>query len=161
MNESREWARVGDVSITQADVNRLKRALGEQAASFEGEEGEKLLVEELIRQELLYLEAKKRQWDHDAAFQEVMAQVEKQQLQQYAMARLMGSVQVQPEEVEAYYEAHADRYTAEQKADPQFKAQIYQQLMLLRQQAAYVNTTRDLEKEFPVTRIERNEKGRA
>lgn len=162
MNDDKVLARVGDVDITEADVRRLKLALGDQAVQFEGTEGAERLLDELIRQELLYCEAKRRHWDRDEAFREVMAQVERQQLQQFALSRLLSEAEVSRDEVEAYYEAHEDRFSLEEKRDPAaLKARIYQQLMLLRQQALYVNLTRQWEREYHVTRepLESDTKG--
>lgn len=150
---SDKLAKVGERIITKSDLAQLKHALGEEAKHFEGEEGEARLLDEIIRQELLYLDAKDQKFDEEPAFRASMEEIEKQQLGQYAFAQLLGSVQVLPQEVESYFVANQASFSEEEAKNPdQTKARIYQQLTLLRQQAAYINHTNELEKKFPVIR---------
>lgn len=156
-------ARVGERAITKQEVEELRKLLGEQAEHFEGEEGDSRLLEEIIHQELLYRDAMDKKMDEEEEFQKQLdaqiAMMKKQLLQQYALQKLLSAVQVLPQEVEEYYHANEEHFTEKEKADPdKQKSQIYMQLLLLRQQATYVNYTTSLEKTYPVTRLNGTEK---
>ena len=58
MSDNKVLARVEGREITENDVNRLVRSLGPQrAAQFNSPDGKSQLVEELINQELFYVDA--------------------------------------------------------------------------------------------------------
>lgn len=151
-------ARVGERTITKQEVEELRKLLGEQAEHFQGEEGDSRLLEEIIHQELLYRDAMDKKMDEEEEFQKQLdaqiAMIKKQLLQQYALQKLLSAVQVLPQEVEEYYRANEEHFSEEEKKNPdKQKSQIYMQLLLLRQQATYVNYTTTLEKTYPVTRM--------
>ncbi|WP_066924084.1 hypothetical protein [Murdochiella massiliensis] len=151
-------ARVGERTITKQEVEELRKLLGEQAEHFQGEEGDSRLLEEIIHQELLYRDAMDKKMDEEEEFQKQLdaqiAMIKKQLLQQYALQKLLSAVQVLPQEVEEYYRANEEHFSEEEKKNPdRQKSQIYMQLLLLRQQATYVNYTGTLEKTYPVTRM--------
>ena len=153
MSEDKILAEVGSRKITEGDVRRLRILLGEGEKHFSGPEGDRRLLDELINQELLYLDAIDKALDEEDSFIEEYESAKKQMLQQYALRRLLGQVQVSLEETEAYYEAHKDKYTDKQKRDmDELKKQIYMQLLLLKQQAEYVNYTKALSEKYGVTR---------
>lgn len=156
-------ARVGERTITKQEVEELRKLLGEQAEHFQGEEGDCRLLEEIIHQELLYRDAMDKKMDEEEEFQKQLdaqiAMIKKQLLQQYALQKLLSAVQVLPQEVEEYYRANEEHFSEEEKKNPdKMKSQIYMQLLLLRQQATYVNYTGTLEKTYPVTRMSVPEK---
>lgn len=153
MGEDKILAEVGDRKITDEDIRRLRLLLGDSADHFKGQEGEKRLLDELINQELLYRDAIDRGLDKDEVFLEEYEAAKKQMLQQYALKTLLGQVQVSPEETEAYYEAHKDKFTDKEKEDKNnLLKNIYMQLVLLRQQARYVNYSKELEDKYKVKR---------
>lgn len=156
-------ARVEEREITQQDVDELRQLLGGQAEHFQGEEGDQRLLEEIIHQELLYRDALDKHIDEEEEFKkrldEQMETIKKQLLQQYSMQKLLSAVQVLPQEVEEYYRANEEHFTDEEKKDPdKLKSQIYMQLVLLRQQATYVNYTNTLEKTYQVSRMKTTQK---
>lgn len=155
-------ARVGERTITRQEVDELRKLLGEQAQHFDGEEGDSRLLEEIIHQELLYRDAIDKHIDEEEAFKQQLDQqidaMKKQLLQQYALQKLLSAVQVLPQDVEEYYRANEEHFSEEEKKNPdKQKSQIYMQLLLLRQQATYVNYTATLEKTYPVTRMSASE----
>lgn len=109
MNEQKKVAQIGERVIYEKDVDTLEALLGEQGQRFQGEEGRNRLRTELINQELLYLDALDRHYDQEPDFVEQLEAQKRQLLQQYALHRLLGEVQVKEGEVEEYYEAHRDK----------------------------------------------------
>lgn len=144
---------VGETPIYQEDVDFLMAQLGDQLAVFPEEDREERVLDELIRQELLYLDAKKKKVDEEEEFLIQKARAERQLLQQYALHKILAAVEVTEQEVKEYYSAHKNRLDPSQPSDyDSVKQQIYQQLTLLKQQAEYVNRLSAIEKEIPVIR---------
>lgn len=106
--ENRVVAEVDDKKIYDSDVQGLMRAMGSQGAAFASESGVKQLTDELINQELLYLQAKEDHLDEDQEFKDRLAIAEKQILQQYALGKLLSQVEVSDSEVEEDYNKHKD-----------------------------------------------------
>lgn len=153
--EEKILARVGKREITEEDLRRLRLLLGDQAQHFQGPEGDKQLLNELINQELLYLDAKDKGMDQDAAYLDQVKTMKKDLLQQYALKSLLGLVQVTTEETEDYYQKHQGEYSEEDKKDmPKLMRQIYMQLTLVKQQATYVKYVKELEEKYKVKRID-------
>lgn len=114
--KERDWnavvATVEGAAITEAEVETLLRRMGDQAARFQSEDQRNQLKDELVNQELLYLDAAKKGLDQDEEFQTQLALAKKQMLQQYALHKLLSQVNVTEEDVKEYYDAHQDRLHA-------------------------------------------------
>lgn len=103
------FAVVEGKEITQDDVFSVIRRMGQQGLQFASEEGMKQLADELVAQELLYLDAKKHELDKDPEFVENMKEIEKDMLKQYAMHKIFSNVEVSDEDLKQHYEAHKDQ----------------------------------------------------
>lgn len=96
--------------ITQADLYDLLQNIGQSAAQFQGPEGQKQLVDELVMQELLYSDALAKKLDQDAEYTYAVEQMKKNLLKQYAMNKLLTSVEATEDEVKTYFEDHGDQF---------------------------------------------------
>ena len=111
MEETKVLAVVGGSEITEQDVTNLMSGLQpQQQSQFASEEGEARLLDELINQELFYLEAMDSEMDNDDLFKQEMEIARKTILKQMAMKQLLDSVKVEEEDAKAYYEKHIDRF---------------------------------------------------
>jgi peptidyl-prolyl cis-trans isomerase C len=114
MEEIKVLAVVGGSEITEQDVNNLMNGLQpQQQAQFASEEGKARLLDELINQEMFYLEAMDSDMENDDLFKREMEIARKTILKQMAMKQLLDSVKVEEEDAKAYYEKHADRFVEE------------------------------------------------
>ncbi len=96
---------VGTKELTAQDVEFLLKTLNPQhAAHFNSEEGKKQLLEELINQELFYLDAVNNNLDKDAEFVAEIEKMKENYLKQYAIAKLLGTIKVDDEELHNYYD---------------------------------------------------------
>lgn len=112
MNNKQVLAVVGSREITNEDLQLLIRSLDPQrAAQFQSEEGQKRLLEELVNQELFYLDAIDHDLDQDEAYKQELKKVQESFLKQYAINRLVKTAAIDEKEVADYYEANKDHFT--------------------------------------------------
>ena len=113
MSEIKVLATVGDVEITDEEVQLFITHLGPQAAmQFNNPEGIKQVANELINQELLYLEAKKMGLDKEEDFLAELEKVKKNVLKQFAINKVMTSIEeVKEDELKEFYEEKKEFYT--------------------------------------------------
>lgn len=123
MTENKILATVQGKAITEQDVSLFLQALvreigQEKAMQYASPEGKGKLVEELISQELLYLDAVDNGLDQEDEFKQEMEAVKKNVLRQYAVKSLLKDVSVKEEEVRQFHNEHQDEF----KAPPSVKA---------------------------------------
>lgn len=114
--EDKVLAVVDGREIKNSDVFSLMQNLGQNAAQFQGEEGQKHLLNEIVAQELLYSEALENNLAEEEAFQTVLKQMEKSLLIQYAANNLMTSVTANEAEAKAFFESNQDLFKPEVSA---------------------------------------------
>ena len=115
MSENKVLAKVNGKEIKQSDLDFLLQSLGPQRAmQFHSEEGRKQLVDELIHQELFYVDAIESKIGEDEEFVAELENAKINLLKQYAIRKLLQSVKVETEEVAQYYEENMDRFKTEE-----------------------------------------------
>lgn len=104
MNENKILATINGKEITDQDVYAFLNQLGPQtAAQFNSPEGIKKVADELVNQELLYLEAIEKELDQEEEFKNQLKQVKENILKQYAINKLLGDITVSQDEVAEFY----------------------------------------------------------
>ena len=115
--ERKVLATVNGKEISNIDIdNAVKTMNPQQAMHFQSEEGKKRLLEDLINQELIYMDAKARKVDETEEFKKLMEQVEVNMLKQHAINEIFMSNPVTEEEAKAYYEEHKEDFRVEEMA---------------------------------------------
>ncbi|GAA0861469.1 peptidylprolyl isomerase [Paraclostridium tenue] len=110
-------ATIGEKEITNIDIeNALKSLDPYQAMQFNNEEGKKRLLEDLVNQELFYLEAKEENLHNDENFKAEMKKIEENMLKQYSINRVLASVKLTDEEIANFYEANKTRFVKPETA---------------------------------------------
>ena len=104
--ENKTLAVVDGREVTQTDLYELLQTLGQNAGNFQDEVGQKQLINELIMQELLYSEAVAKGLDKDPEYLAALERMQKTLLKQYALNKLLTSVEVTEEEAQSYFETH-------------------------------------------------------
>lgn len=111
MDNRKVLATVDNREITSEDLQLLIRSLDPQrAAQFQTEEGQKRLLEELIHQELFYLDAIETGLDKDQNYQDELKKVQENFLKQYAINHLVKTADVEEKELKDYYEANKEHF---------------------------------------------------
>ncbi|QIB26829.1 peptidylprolyl isomerase [Caloranaerobacter azorensis] len=111
MEGNRVLATVNGKEITEKDVDLLLKNLGSQRAmQFYSEEGRKKLVDELINQELIYLDALENKLDSDEEFLTELEYMRQNLLKQFAVRKLLENVSIEEEELVAFYNSNKTRF---------------------------------------------------
>ncbi len=115
MSENKVLAKVNGKEIKQSDLDFLLQGLGPQRAmQFQSEEGRKQLIDELIHQELFYIDAIDSNVNEEEEFVAELESAKVNLLKQYAIRKLLQSVKVETEEVAKYYEENKDKFKTEE-----------------------------------------------
>lgn len=150
INESRPGeavAKIGSREITSGDLSFYISQLPEYVRSQVKDRKAKLeFLRQYVATELFYDAAKRQGLDKDKDVIEGTYQAKKGlMVQKYLEGEIAGDVQVEPEDVKLYYEAHKDRYAEkddkgnvkDQKSFQEVRQQAARDLAQERQQKAY------------------------
>lgn len=111
MAESKVVAKVNGKDIDQDDVLRFLNEVGPQVAmQFQSPEGIQKVIEELVNQELLYLDAIENRLDEDQDFKNMLEKTKNTLLKSYALNKLISAEEVGEEEAKKYYDEHTEYY---------------------------------------------------
>ena len=111
MTEQKVLATVHGRNITEADLTDLLTRLDKQTAErFQSEEGKKQLLDELVKQELMLLDALNKGYDKDPEFLNEMEKVRISLLKQYAAGRALTGVEVSEADAQKYFEENSDEF---------------------------------------------------
>lgn len=107
MGENKILAKVNEREISQQDVMKFLNDLGPQVAmQFQSQDGIKKIVEELVNQELLFIDAKEEKLDEEEEFKAILEQNKNIILKNYALNKLIQNENASEEELKKYYEDH-------------------------------------------------------
>ena len=110
MNE-KILARVGTLTVTEADLAAMLAALGPRGEQYNTPEGRRALTEELVAQKLFLLDAQKNLLEAEKAFQEQLKRAKEQLLTEYAIRKTIERADVKEEEIQAFYNENLDKFT--------------------------------------------------
>ncbi len=111
--EKTPLATVDSKTIYSTDLDALIRQLPqEQANQFTSKEGRRQLLEELIAQELFYLEGKKDKVDESEEFQKMLIDAEEKLLKTHMIAKFMMDITVPDEEIQKFYDENPNQFIA-------------------------------------------------
>ena len=99
-------ASVAGKPITEEDVARFIAALGERGSAYNNPEGQKMILEELIANQLFLADAKKSLLEYEEGFKQKLAQLKDRLLIDYAMEKLLGKITASDADVKKYYDEH-------------------------------------------------------
>ncbi|MGL5348028.1 MAG: peptidylprolyl isomerase [Peptostreptococcaceae bacterium] len=115
--ERKILATVGEKEITNYDVESALQSLDPyQAMHFGTDEGKKQLLEDLVNQELFYIEAKESELHNDEAFKIEMKKIEENMLKQYAINKVLSNVTLTEEEKKAFFDANKAKFNKPENA---------------------------------------------
>lgn len=111
MNENKVLAIVEGKEITQDLVMRFLNDLGPQMAmQFQSPEGMKRVVDELVSQEVLYLDAIENKMEKEEEFIKELDRLKEGLLKQYAVNKLLMDTSITDDEVESYYNENKEMF---------------------------------------------------
>lgn len=114
MNKYEVIAKVGDHEITYEDYLIFMGGLNPQLQQhFTQDSGQKVseqILDELIYKQLLYLDAKEQGYDKEEDYQKILKKTESSLLTNYALGKLIESIDPTDKEVEEYYNQYAEKF---------------------------------------------------
>ena len=109
--ENKVLAKVNQKPITQADLEFMFSNINPQTAShFVGPEGEKRLLSELINQKLLLEDAIELGIEEEEAFKAELEKLKENLLSQFAIKRIIDSIETSEEEALSFYNEHPEYF---------------------------------------------------
>ena len=103
-------ATVGGIAITDRDVNEFIAGLGQRGMAYNTPEGRRAVLNQIIGNKLLLLDAKRNLIEAEPAFREQLNRLKDNLLISYAGEKLLSAVNVTEAEVKEYYEAHKSEF---------------------------------------------------
>lgn len=111
MSDNQLVAVVNGKEISRQDVMKFLNDIGPQMAmQFQSPEGIQRVIDELINQELLYLDAVDSKIEEDQEFKDVLEITRINLLKDYAVNKIISIADATDQEVSEFYEANKDRY---------------------------------------------------
>ena len=107
-------ANVGGMPITDEDVDQFLMNLGPRGQSYNNPEGRKAVLNQLIGNKLLLLDAKRNLFEAEPAFKAELARVKDSLLASYAADKVISAVRVSDKDAEDYYNANKDKFISEE-----------------------------------------------
>ncbi|WIV13844.1 peptidylprolyl isomerase [Proteiniborus sp. MB09-C3] len=111
MKENKILATVNGREITENEVENFLQSLAPQVAvQFGDKEGRKKLLQELVNQELFYLDAIDNSLDKEEAFVAELERIKINVLKQYAVSKILNNIIATEDEIRDYYEKFKDTF---------------------------------------------------
>ncbi len=112
MSDNKELvAIVNGKEISKNDVLKYLNDIGPQMAmQFQSPEGIRRVINELVNQELLYLDAVEKDFESDEEFQDVLEITKSNLLKDYAVNKIISKIEATPDELAVHYLKNKDQY---------------------------------------------------
>ncbi len=111
MTQNQVLAVVEGREITQEDMEMVIRSLDpRQATQFQTEEGKQRLIQELVHQEMILLDAIDQNLEDNLEYQRSLKKMKDNFLKQFAMNVMFQKAVVTDDEVEAFYHEHPEQF---------------------------------------------------
>ncbi len=105
MSENQIVAIVNGKEISRSDVLKFLNDIGPQVAmQFQSPEGIKKIIEELVNQEVLYLDAVKQNLEAEGKFQDLLERHKINLLKDYSVDKIISDVTVNDDDLKKHYE---------------------------------------------------------
>lgn len=111
---SKILANVGGFPITEDDVNEFLQGLGQRGQAYNNPDGKRAVLEQLISNKLLLLDARRNLLEADPVFKAELNRVKENLLVSFAAEKAFSAVSVSDKEAEEYYENNKDRFMSEE-----------------------------------------------
>ena len=99
---SKILANVGGFPITEDDVNEFLQGLGQRGQAYNNPEGKRAVLEQLISNKLLLLDARRNLLEADPVFKAELNRVKENLLVSFAAEKAFSAVSVSDKEAEEY-----------------------------------------------------------
>jgi peptidyl-prolyl cis-trans isomerase C len=112
--ENKILANVGGIAITNKDIDEFLTGLGQRGAGYNTPDGRRAVLNQLVANKLLLLEARKNLYETEADFKAQLAKFKENLLTSYAMEKALSAVTVSDKDVEDFYNNNTERFMGEE-----------------------------------------------
>ena len=112
--ENKILANVGGIAITNADIDEFLANLGQRGQAYNTPEGRAAILNQVVANKLLLLDARKNLLEMEPEFKAQLAKFKESLLVSYATEKALTSVTISDREVEDYYNANSERFMGEE-----------------------------------------------
>ena len=116
-NPAQVVASVGGQVVTEADVERFYASLGQRGQALRNPEGRNRVIEQLINQKLMLLDAARNLYEREPMFKEQLNQLKEELLVNYAIGKVVDNIQVTDADAKAFYDAHPEQFVGEESVN--------------------------------------------
>ncbi len=113
MENEKVLASVNGKQITQGDVENMIAAMGQQGQAYRSPQGYEAVLEQLINQNLLLLDAQRNLYEREPAFKAQLNRVKEELLVNYAIEKAISSVNVTPDDAKKYFEENPEMFAGQ------------------------------------------------
>ena len=106
-------ASVGTLSVTEADVSAMIASLGQRGKNYNTPEGRAIVLDQLINQKLLLLDATRNLYEREPEFKAELARVKEDLLINYAINKAVSGVRVTDAEAKEFFDANPEQFAGE------------------------------------------------
>ena len=112
MNENAKvLATVGTLTVTDLEVEEFLLSLGQRGQMYNNPEGRKLMLDQLVGNKLLLLDARRNLLEADPEFKAQLNRLRESLLINFAGSKVIDAVKVSDEEIKEYYNANPEQFT--------------------------------------------------
>ena len=108
--ENRILAKVGTLTVTEAEVSEFIAGLGQRGAAYNTPEGRRAVLNQLIGNKLLLLDAQRNLYEAESEFRAQLARLKEDLLINYAADKAISAVKITDADVKSYYEENKDKF---------------------------------------------------
>ena len=108
--ENKILAKVGTLTVTESEVNEFIAGLGQRGAAYNTPEGRRAVLNQLVGNKLLLLDAQRNLYEAESEFRAQLAKLKEDLLISYAADKAISSVRITEADVKAYYEDNKDKF---------------------------------------------------
>ena len=103
-------ATVGGLTITDREVDELIAGLGQRGAAYNTPEGRRAVLNQLIGNKLLLLDARRNLYEGEPTFRDELNKLKENLLISYAAEKAVSSASVTDADAQKYYDEHKDQF---------------------------------------------------
>ena len=110
--DNRVLAKVGSLTVVESEVNEMVANLAQRGQNYDNPQGRAAILEQLIANKLLLIDAQKNLYEHNSEFKAQLEKVKNDMLVSFAVNKALSDVKpATDEEIKKYYDDNADKFT--------------------------------------------------
>ena len=110
--ENKILAKVGTLTVTESEVEEFLAELGQRGAAYNNPEGRRAVLNQLIDNKLLLLDARRNLYEGEAAFRDELNRLKERLLVNYAGEKAISGVNVSDDDARKFYDENPSEFVS-------------------------------------------------